>query len=381
MHYEEKTLKRLVIMAIYCPYGQFERYKVQLIDGIRSYADDLYVVCNGEISESAYSHLEQSADHVMVRANIGFDAGAYKDVISLVPMDEYDELLLMNDTFYGFFYSLDEFFIKVKENERIDFWGLTKHTKGEGPIGSFEEHIQSYFLLIKARMLHSKDFKQFWSELSYPETYQEAIRNFETRFTPYFKAKGFQYAAYCNLMDIGIEDRDTLSPYLYYPLELLQLLRCPVLKAKPRFYMKNFSMTKKILDYIDENLGYDVDLIYEHIEKNMIDKNSFNTHELQKFFSTYKRIYIYGHGKVAQNLRVYLEYRKWKYEGFIVSEKKENEEGVVEYKDMKFEKTDGIILALGRKALREVYPMIKVNVSVEQLLLPKYDDLNLFAIL
>lgn len=371
---EELILKRLVIMAIYNPNAQLDEYKKKLVKEIRPYAEYLYIVCNGGISESAYMYLGQIANQVVIRENIGFDVGAYKDVLSEVQLNDYDELLLMNDTFYGFFYSLDEFFAKVIEKEEIDFWGLTEHPKGENELGSFGAHVQSYFLLIKSTMLHSKDFKEFWDGLSYPLTYQEAIKNFEIKFTTYFTDKGFKSAVYCDLKSMGIECEYNINPCFQYPFELIRFLRCPILKVKPVSSITNFHNTKEILDYIKDNSDYEVGLIDEQLKQKLgeyID-GTFTIAELNKFYDKYKRIFIYGHGKIAQRVSAYFEYRGWNYAGFIVSQKPDDSEEVLAYKEVEFEKTDGIVMALGRKFLDEVYSMIKDDVADQQLFLPKY---------
>ena len=67
----------------------------------------------------------------------------------------------------------------------------------------------------------------------------------------------------------------------------------------------------------------------------------------------------------------YFQYREWKFENFIVSEDIGEAENCKLYKDVKFEKTDGIILALGQKNVRKVYESIKQDLSDEQIFLPE----------
>ena len=75
-------------------------------------------------------------------------------------------------------------------------------------------------------------------------------------------------------------------------------------------------------------------------------------------------------------MAMYFEYKGWEYAGFLVTEKTENHEkndndNVNVYHSMSFNKDDGIILALGKVAFNEVYPMIKGRLDMSQVLLPQ----------
>lgn len=56
------------------------------------------------------------SDHIVIRENIDYDAGAYKEIISgLAQNDElknWDEIVLFNDTFYGPFFDWQIIFEK-----------------------------------------------------------------------------------------------------------------------------------------------------------------------------------------------------------------------------------------------------------------------------
>ncbi len=51
------------------------------------------------------------------------------------------------------------------------------------------EHVQAYFQVIEQRMLHSEEFMNFWDNMQVPESYGDAIKNFEVEFTQYFGKK------------------------------------------------------------------------------------------------------------------------------------------------------------------------------------------------
>ena len=116
-----------------------------------------------------------------------------------------------------------------------------------------------------------------------------------------------------------------------------------------------------------------MNLIYKHLTR-LAQENRivalFNPIRLEMFCIEHKRIFIYGHGKMGTNLAEFFDYKGWNFEGFLVSEKSEQKKDVFCYYNMKFSRDDGIILALGRKAYQEVFPVVKKDLQMSQLFLP-----------
>ncbi len=357
-------------MACYIPSGEIEEFKKKLIEMISTYADTFIIVSNGAVSKQTYSFFHEYASRILIRENIGYDGGAYKDAVSDLDLDGYDELLLMNDTFYGFFYPLDNFFGKSQNIPNVDFWGLTQYSGG---IGDYKEyispHIQGYFLLIKSSMLHSNAFRLFWDTLKYPVSYTEAVKNFEVRFTTFFQEFGFRGNAYCRLETIGINDTFSEVSYIKNPYELIKDLHCPVLKRKS-CYIENLNALKAI-KYIQKNNLYDVELIFKQIlldHKNGVISSYFNLYDLEIFLDRYNRIYIYGKGVYGLALYEYLGYRSIEIEKFIVSCKGELEDdGTIEVSELPKGNDYGIILALKPQFTHEVMGNLLHRVSEEQL--------------
>src|SRR5262249_12637577 len=75
----------------------------------------------------------------IIRRNVGFDFGAYKDgITSIGDIVACDRLLLMNDSVYGPFWPISEFLDKA-DPANADFWGITDSW-------DTHYHVQSYFL-------------------------------------------------------------------------------------------------------------------------------------------------------------------------------------------------------------------------------------------
>ena len=76
------------------------------------------------------------ADEVWERENLGFDVWAYKEAMQVFGagrLEEFDEILLMNCTFFGPVGSFDPLFEDMEARADVDFWGITEH-------GETDEH-------------------------------------------------------------------------------------------------------------------------------------------------------------------------------------------------------------------------------------------------
>lgn len=371
------SVKRLGIFIFYDASGIVDQYVQELLESLLLELDKLVIVVNGKITDDSKWKLEEYSGSIFVRENKGFDAGGYKEVFLNFMTNEdwqqWDEIVLFNDTFYGPVFSWDLVFEKMNREENLDFWGLSRY---EGDFlcngrGCYPSHIQSYFLVCRKRLILSPFFKEFWNSFDYTINRREATEQFEIRFTTYFSEKGFLGKAYMDVWDKHIDMKPGCIPYICYPYELLSELQFPIIKRQA-ITIDNFKKARRALDYIEKNTGYNIELIYQHLMR-LAQENRialFNPLQLEAFCNAHNRIFIYGHGKFGINLAEFFDYKGWNYEGFLVSEKSEQETDVFIYRNMEFSINDGIILALGRKAYQEVYPMVKKDLGISQLFLP-----------
>ena len=334
----------------------------------------LLLVVNGKIEEMSKCRLEKYVSHVYIRENYGYDAGAYKDVFLNVikenELQEYDEIVLMNNTFFGPFYAFNKIWNKFGED--VDFWGLSRYTGGKGE-GDFPSHIQSYFIAIRKKLFLSRNFKLFWEEMSYPESFWDAVKEFEVKFTVYFQNLGFKSKSIIDEWLINEKISENINPSLSYAYSLIKEAKCPILKKKALgIDSVNYIESLQAIKYIEDNKFYDVNYIWESLYRNTIS-SAFNYGELEKFFYSHSRIYIYGAGKFGKAVESYFRYKGWKFEGFFVSNLKEDiDENIFVYDKNKIRKSDGIILALGKKNIEEVIDKIQLDLTEEQLFIPKY---------
>lgn len=149
--------KRLGIFCFYDKDGEVDTYVNYLLEELRTVLYKLIIVVNGKITETGRNILLKYADDFIVRPNRGFDVGAYTDVLKqtgCMDWENWDELVLCNDTFYGPFVPMKDIFVKMEDKD-VDFWGLNILERG------LLSHIQSYFLVFRQKILSSNDLLKY----------------------------------------------------------------------------------------------------------------------------------------------------------------------------------------------------------------------------
>lgn len=231
--------KRMAIFVFYDKDNIVDEYVYFLLKEIKKEVSYLVVVCNGYISEEDNHRMREYAEDIFERDNIGYDAGAIKDVIldyvGIEKIKEYEELLITNDTIYGPLYPLSEVFEKM-EQEDVDFWGLTQVD------GTEYSYLQSYFLVVRNKMLHSMDFVQFWEQMKYYKELEDVLRFYEQGFTLFFMERGYFFSSYVDTCPYSHQGEIfALNPYYHIFEESMSRERkLPFLKRKPMANKKLF---------------------------------------------------------------------------------------------------------------------------------------------
>ena len=275
-------MKRIAIYSFFDKEGIVDDYVPYLLNDLRDNIDRLIIVCNGVLNPEGRERLRQFTNEVFVRENKGFDAGAYQDVLlhdlSWQELDEYDELLLLNDTFYGPFYPFSEMF-GAMESKDCDFWGITIHGKTNARIHGIDmdgipEHVQSYFIAFRHNLFIGREFRRYWENLVAPVSRDNAIGSFELSVTKTFSNAGYKYAAYCDTRALDDQTgRHPLNHYAHNTTVLLTQFRCPVLKRNifcgpDRLIHDNGEDLARTFSCIEKNTEYDVGMIYRNLLRN-----------------------------------------------------------------------------------------------------------------
>lgn len=282
-------MKRLCIYVTYDKQNIIDRYIGFMLKELNTCVNHMIVVCNETKIVRGLEILKTYADEIFYRENIGYDAGAFKDAMcNLLGWEKvlaYDELVLVNDSFFGPFRPMKDIFSEM-EQKKADFWGLAKAEYGAWKANygkDVPEHIQTYFMVVRSRMLHGKEFQKYWEELPYYNVFSVLYKEYEFKFTLHFKKLGYTYDT---LADTKANDSDNkINNYCQYSMISYELIRdrnFPFLKkqqiANDTMAYQTQEQIRLAIEYIDKNTDYNIDFIWENLIRTL------NIADLQRNF-------------------------------------------------------------------------------------------------
>ncbi len=296
--------RRLGIFAFYEKNGIVEEYVLYLLADLKKCLERLVIVCNGNLSEEGRQKLEEYSEDIYIRNNKGYDIGAFRyiliDCLGQRQVQEYDELVLCNDTFFGPFISFEDIF-RIMNEKKLDFWGLSSQpetidfwTSSNRIVPAF---IQSFFIVIKKRLIKAPVFWDYWDKMQVEQwNVTQVVINHEQYFTPYFETLGYTWGTFteCSFFKGKLES-NAYTPYLVLPYELIKYGKAPFLKKKC-ITGKDISQSlepengsfRKAIDYIDQNTDYNVDLILNYMLNNCTKQQIFERLKLNYILSDEK---------------------------------------------------------------------------------------------
>lgn len=262
-------MRRYLVFLHYDPDGHVDNAVLHTLRGLRPHVERILVVSNGFLQAESRERLAAEVDEVFERENVGFDAGAYRSALGRIGYDalaDYDELLLINYTFFGPVDSFDELFARM-DARPVDFWGMTHHVDVDPhPIigkGIMPEHIQSYWIGFRKSLFGSEDFRRYWSRMRDAWSYNDVVTIFETELTKHFSDLGYVWeSAYPN------DKFNAQNISMEAPLQLLDD-GCPMFKRRIYFHdladMDHRGVSGKEITDRAVELGYPRDLIVDGI--------------------------------------------------------------------------------------------------------------------
>lgn len=272
--------RRVIFYLYFDPRGMVDDYVVYKLERLRKFAEHIFVVVNGDLTDEGRQRLETVSDTIWQRPNEGFDVWGYKEALEEFGRDRlesYDELILMNYTWFGPINSFDPVFERI-DGVALDFWGMTEH--GEivpNPFtstGILHSHIQSHWIGVRRSMFRSEAWLSYWDTMPPIVSYTDSILSHESRFTHHFDTAGFTY-------EVAFPESNYATNYpAFFDAEALLDDGCPVLKRRPFFHDPLYADRRAVIPrrFIEKaaSLGYPTELILHNITLNAQPK-VFNT--------------------------------------------------------------------------------------------------------
>jgi len=182
--------KRLCIFAHFDKDNILDPYVLFYLQEIRKVADRLAFVSTASLAPETLATLKPVCDAVLIRNNEGYDFAGWKFALQseAEALNDYDELILCNDSVYGPFFPLEQIFSEMKGNA-CDFWGITSNY-------DIAYHVQSYFLVFSKTVLVSSAFQKFWKEMEIQKSKKNVIKHGEVHLSQTLLKAGFRASTY-----------------------------------------------------------------------------------------------------------------------------------------------------------------------------------------
>jgi hypothetical protein len=149
----------------------------------------VFVTNSERIEDEDKAFLRQHCGAILIRRNIGYDFGAWRDALDTLglPRAETKAIYLVNDSVYGPFADLQPLLDAV-DFGRADIWGATESWQ-------HSYHLQSFFLVCGEAAIRSEAWRRFWRSVRPIPCKDWIIRHCEIGFTGRLAAGGVRCAA------------------------------------------------------------------------------------------------------------------------------------------------------------------------------------------
>jgi rhamnosyltransferase len=174
-------------MAHFDPDGSIGPHAQRQVAALASSVDDLVVVSTSDLTAGAREFLGSQA-RVIERPNVGYDFLSYKVGLESADLSAYDEVTICNDSYVGPLTDYAVIFDRMS-SKQVDFWGLTETDR-------VSHHVQSFFITFRPRVLASREFGVFWSEVVPLSSRYKVIRRYEVGLSRRLYAAGFTSAPF-----------------------------------------------------------------------------------------------------------------------------------------------------------------------------------------
>ncbi len=312
--------RRIAIYVIFDKDGKLDGFRRYYLAELRKETERIVAVVQGTLSPESRRELEALTDDFFVRDNTGLLTYAWQAGLEHIGWDvlaEYDELLMLNDSFFGPFFPLAELFRDVEKSD-ADFYGVMKNFEEKAytqiagrPLkhGHFRGSI-CYFYIIRKRLLHSHEFRKYWSRKPEIKCDWDTYFFNEMDFYDYVMDAGFKIDAY---------QSDTLKGYFFDNLShnmcrLIEGDRIPFARIRPfgtdvkdqALSIGYASDPRSTLEYIDKHTDYDANLIWDFLLRTKNLSHIWNQLQLEYVVprDSVEKPFTYG-GKLAVILHVY----------------------------------------------------------------------------
>ena len=323
--------KRLAIFCLYAPDGIVRFRVTYILRELMTVSDEIIIVSNGDISDEGKAKLREYTNTLIIRDNIGFDGGAYADVIlnhiGKENLNQYSKLILCNDTFWGPFVPFSEIFAEMEKRE-ADWWGLNKVES------KFLAHMQSYFLVFNHSVMESNTVYDFFYEMKdhlNTHVVYDIYVYFELAIYIYLHERNFKDATYSFTHNVCVYQSAAFC-YLRYNLPILKYHSL----KKENYHKEQLSILintlrqrnsypyNEIICEIRDRCGFeqDISLTMDDLPNEIFYTTvpEISAEDLIAFSQKFGSTYLYGAGLIGQRTLYSIGKKLKNVKGYLVSD-------------------------------------------------------------
>lgn len=218
--------KRYAVFAGYNADGTIHPYVITYLKGLNEVTDGVVYIADSSLQPEEEAKLKDLTIYYQNQRHNEYDFGSYKRGFNWLKnngyLDKADEIIFANDSCYAPITSFKPMFREMAKRQDLDFWGDLQNTR-------FNPHIQSYFMVFRKPVIHSRNFAQFLNNITHQPNSSLYITEYEIKLTPHLQSLGYKWDSYMPYQELSyLADSEKNS----YPLTLIKKHRHQFIKRR-----------------------------------------------------------------------------------------------------------------------------------------------------
>lgn len=361
--------ERLGIYVIYDEQDIIGRSDLYLAAELRTVVSRLIVCVNGSGNVDTQD-LKRYTDEIIIRNNVGFDAGAVKEVICDYleedGLQNYEELVISNNSFFGPFIPMREIFEDM-DRKNCDYWGLSGYMGDES---LFWRGIGSYFWVFRRPVIKEHFLENFMRKYvdENNNDFLEVCGIYECKMN-YELMKKFRADMYMDAGTLNIFEAGDLAliKYSFPIIKRKFFIEKRTSPSRIRNVLRFVADTMYAPEYVEEKLRRLYGITVSHdggvweepeIEEKEyeIPKTDITYEQIDEFLNDNPSVYIYGAGHFATFIWALFGETHESIKGVVTTCKTERDSfhGYAMYSLDELEMSDAILVALNEANSAEV---------------------------
>ncbi len=250
--FSEKNHTSICLFAHFDAQSEVKENVLYYLKSLAKFTDIIIISTSKNLSDEVLEKVKPYCQGIIVKNNYAYDFGAWKTGLDYLgsTLQNYEQLMLVNDSVYGPFFGLESICTKMKN---YDVWTMTDNHE-------IEYHLQSYFMVYNKKAFNHKVFIDFWKHFKVYLNKQALIEHNEIGFSQALLHSSLHCAAYYSTKEKHYTNAlqyhwDTLIKEHQFPF-----IKKEVLKRNPlQLDIENWK------ELISSASGYPVDLIADDL--------------------------------------------------------------------------------------------------------------------